>query len=153
MTSVSQSVQSLSRVRLFATSWIAALQASLSITNSWSLPKLMFIQSVMPSSHLTLCCLLLLLPLIPDSISVFSHESTLCLRWTKYCSFSFKISLPNEHPGLISFKMDWMDLVTVQRTLKNHLWNHSSKASVLQSSAFFTAQLSHPYMTTGKIIA
>ena len=129
---------------------MAARQASLSITNSRSLPKLMSSESVMPSSHLILCCPLLLLPPIPPSIGVFSNESTLCMRWPKYCSFSFSISPSNEHPGLISSRMDWLDLLVVQGTLKSLLQHHSSKASILQCSAFFTVQLSHPYMTTGK---
>ena len=135
-----------------ATPWIAAHQASLSITNSWSLFKLMSIESVMPSSHLILCHPLLLLPPIPPSIRVFSNESTLCMKWPKYWSFSFSISPSNEHPGLISFRMDWLDLLAVQGTLKSLLQHHSSKASILRSSAFFTVQLSHPYMTTGKTI-
>ena len=143
----------LSRVWLFATPWISASQASLSITNSQSLPKLMSIESEMPSSHLILCRLLLLLPLIPPSIRVFSNESTLRIRWPKYGSFSFSISPSNEHPGLISFRMDWLDLLTVQGTLKSLLQHHSSRASVLQCSAFFIVQHSHPYMTTGKTIA
>ena len=147
------SVQSLSRVRLFATPWIAACQASLSITISRSSLKLTFIESVISSSHLILCHPLLLLPLIPPSIRVFSNESTLRMRWSKYWSFSFSISLSNEHPGLISFRMDWLNLLAVQGTLKNLLQRHSSKASILQHSAFFTVQLSHPYMTTGKTIA
>ena len=147
------SVQSLSRVRLFATPWIAARQASLSITNSRSSLRLMSIKSVMPSSHLILCRPLLLLPPIPPSIRVFSNESTLCMRWPKYWSFSFSISPSNKHPGLISFRMDWLDLLAVQGTLKSLLQPHSSKASILQRSAFFTVQLSHPYMTTGKTIA
>ena len=129
---------------------MAARQASLSITNSRSLPKLMSIESVMPSSHLILCCPLLLLPPIPPSIRVFSSESTLHMRWPKYWSFSFSISPSNEHPGLISSRMDWLDLLVVQGTLKSLLQHHSSKASILQCSAFFTVQLSHPYMTTGK---
>ena len=135
-----------------ATPWIAAHQASLSITNSRSSLKLMSIESVMPSSHLILCCPLLLLPPVPLSIRVFSNESTL-MRWPKYWSFSFSISPCNEHPGLISFRMDWLDLLAVQETLKSLLQHHSSKASILQHSAFFTVQLSHPYMTTGKTIA
>ena len=147
------SVQSLSRVRLFVTPWIAACQASLSITNSWSLPKPMSIQSVMPSSHLILCRPLLLLPPILSSIRVFSNESTLRMRWPKYWSFSFSISPSSEHPGLVSFRMDWLDLLAVQRTLKSLLQHHSSKASILRHSAFFIVQLSHPYMTTGKTIA
>ena len=145
------SVQSLSRVRLFATPWIAARQASLSITNSWSSPRLTSIESVMPSSHLILCRPLLLLPSIFPSIRVFSHESPLHIRWPKYWSFSIRPS--NEHPGLISFRMDWLDLLAVQGTLKSLLQHHSSKASILWRSAFFIVQLSHPYLTTGKIIA
>ena len=145
------SVQSLSRVQLFATPWIAARQASLSITISQSLLKLMSIKSVMPSSHLILCRPLLLLSPIPPSIRVFSNESTLHMRWPKYWSFSFSISLSNEHPGLI-FRMDQLDLLAVQGTLKSLLQHHSSKASILRRSAFFTVQLSHPYMTTGKTI-
>ena len=147
------SVQLLSLVRLFATSWIAACQASLSITNSQISPKLMSIESVMPSSHLSLCRPLLLLPSIPPSSRVFSNESTFYMRWPKYWSFSFSISPSKEHPGLISFRMDWLDLRAVQGTLKSLLQHHSSKASILQRSAFFTVQLSHPYMTTGKTIA
>ena len=147
------SVKLLSRVWLFATPWITARQASLSITNSWSSIKLMFIESVMPSSHLILCHLLLLLPPIPPGIRVFSNESTLRMRWPEYWSFSFSISPSNEHPGLISFRMDWFDLLAVQGTLKSLLQYHSSKASILCRSAFFTVQHSHPYMTTGKIIA
>jgi len=132
------------------TPWTAAHQASLSITNSWSLPKLMSIESVMPSNHLILCHPLLLLPSIFPSIRVFSNESALCIRWPKYWSFSFSISPSNEHPGLISFRMDWLDLLAVQGTLKSLLQHHSSKASILWHSAFLTVQLSHPYMTTGK---
>ena len=145
--SVSQfsSVQSLSRVRVFATPWIAAHQASLSITNSQSSLKLMSIESVMPSSHLILCCPLLLLPSIPPSIRVFSNESTLHMRWPKYWSFSFSIIPSKEIPGLISFRMDWLDLLPVQGTLKSLLQHHSSRASILRHSAFFTVQLSHPY--------
>ena len=147
------SVQSLSHVQLFETPWIAALQASLSITNTQSLPKPMPIELVMPSSHLIRCRpLLLLLPPIPPSIRVFSNKSTLHMRWPKYWSFSFSISPSNEHSGLISFRMDWFDLLAVQGTLKSLLQHHSSKASILQHSAFFTVQLSHPYMTTGKTI-
>ena len=146
------SVQSLSRVWLFATPWITARQASLSITNSRSSPIPMSIELVMPSSHLILCHpLLLLAPVIPAS--VFSNESTLHVRWPKYWSFSFTISPSNEHPGLISFRMDWLDLLALQGTLNSLLQHHSSKASILQHSAFFTVQLSHPYMTTGKTIA
>ena len=128
-------------------------QASLSITNSQSLPKLMSIQLVMPSNHLILCRPLLLLPSIFPSIMVFSDESAYHIRWPKYWSFSFNISPSNEHPGLISFRMDWLDLLAVQRTLKSLLQHHISKASILWHSAFFTVQLSHPYMTTGKTIA
>ena len=145
------SVQSLSCVWLFATPWIAARQASLSITNSRSSLTLTSIESGMPSSHLILCCPLLLLPPIPPSIRVFSNESTLHTRWPKYWSFSFSISPSNEHPGLISFRMDWLDLLAVQGTLKSLLQHNSLKASILQRSAFFTVQLSHPYMTTGKM--
>ena len=137
------SLQLLSRVWLFATPWIAARQASLSITNSWSLLKLMSIESVMPSSHLILCRPLLLLPSIPSSIRVFSNESTLCMRWPKYWSLSFSVSPSNVHPGLISFRMDWLDLLVVEGTLKRLLQHHSSKASILQCSAFFIVQLSH----------
>ena len=147
------SIQSLSRVQLFETPWTAAHQASLSITNSWSPPKLVSIESVMPSNHLILCRPLLLLPSMFPSIRVFSNESALCIRWPKYWSFSFSISPSNEQPGLISFRMDWLDLLTVQGTLKSLLQHHSSKASFLWCSAFFIVQLSHPYMTTGKTIA
>ena len=147
------SVQSLSRVQLFATPWIAARQASLSITNSQSSLILMSIESVMPSSHLILCRPLFLVPPIPPSIRVFSNESTLCRRWPKYWSFSFSIIPSKEIPGLISFRMDWLDLLAVQGTLKNLLQHHSSKASILQRSVFFTVQLSRPYMTTRKTIA
>ena len=145
-------VQLLSCVWLFVTSWTAAYQASLSIINSWSLLKLMSIESVMPSSHLILCRPLLLLPPIPPSIRVF-YESTLHMRWPKYLSISFSISPSNEHSGLISFSIDWFDLLAVQGTLKSLLQHHISKASVLRCSAFFTVQLSHPYMTTEKTIA
>ena len=137
------SVQSLSCVWLFATSWIVARQASLSITNSQSPPKLMTIESVMPSNHLILCHPLLLLPPIPPSIRVFSNESTLRMRWPKYWSFSFSISPSKKHPGLISFRMDWLDLLAVQGTLKSLLQHNSSKPSILRCSAFFTVQLSH----------
>ena len=147
------SVQSLSCVQLFATLWTAACQASLSITNSWSLLKLMSIESVMPSSHLILGRPLLLLPPIPPGIRVFSNESTLHMRWPKYWSFSFSIIPSKEIPGLISFRMDWLDLLVVQGTLKSLLQHYSSKASILRCSAFFTVQHSHPYMTTGKTIA
>ena len=139
------SVQLLSCVWLFATPWITARQASLSITNSQSLLKLMPIESVTPSSHLILCHPLLLLPPIPPSNRIFSNESTLLMRWTKYWSFRFSISPSNEHPGLISFRMDWLDLLAVQGTLKSFLQHPSSKASIFQHSAFFTVQLSHPY--------
>ena len=147
------SVQFLSHVQLFVTPWIAALQASLSITNSHSPPKPMSIVSVIPSNHLILCHPLLLLPSIFPSIRVFSNESVLCMRWPKYWSFSFSISPFNEHPGLISFRMDWLDLFPVQGTLRSLLQHHSSKASILRLSAFFIIQLSYPYMTTGKTIA
>ena len=147
------SVSQFSRVWLFETPWIAAHQASLSITNSQSLLKPMSIELVMPSNHLILCHPLLLLPPIPPSIKVFSNESTLCMRWPKYWSFSFSFSSSNEHPGLISFRMDWLDILAVQGILKSLLQQHSSKASIFQCSAFFTVQLSHPYMTTGKTIA
>ena len=147
------SVQSLSHVRFFVTPWITARQASLSITNSQSLLKLMSIKSMMPSSNLILCRPLLLLPPILPSIRVFSNESTLHMRWPKYWSFSFSISPYNEHPGLISLRMDWLDLFAVQGTLKSLLQHHSSKASIFWCSAFFTVRLSYPYMTTGKTIA
>ena len=146
------SVQSLSRVWLFVIPWIAARQSSLSITNSWSLLRLMSIELVMPSSHLILCCPFLLLPPILPSIRVFSNESTLRMRWPLW-SFSFNISPSNEHPGLISFRMDWLDLLAVQGTLKSLLQHHSSKASILRPSAFFTVQLLYPFTTTGKTIA
>ena len=147
------SVQLLSHVRLFATPWTAALQASLSITNSQSLPKPMSIESVMPSNHLILCRPLLLLPSTFPSIRVFSNESALRIRWPKHWSFSFNISPSSEHPGLISFRMDWLDLLAVQGTLKSLLQHHSSKASILRCSAFFIVQFSHPYITIGKTIA
>ena len=150
---VTQSVQSLSHVQLFATPWTATHQAFLSITSSWSLLKLMFIDSVMQSNHLILCCSLLLLPSVFPSIRVFSNESVLCIRWPKYWSFSFNISPSNEHPGLISFRMDWLDLLAVQGILNSFLQYHSSKASILWCLAFFRVKLSHPYMTTGKTIA
>ena len=146
------SVQLLSRVQLFATPWTAACQASLSITISQSLLKLMSIRSVMPSNHLILCHPLLLLPATFPRIRVFSKESVLCIRWPKYWSFSFSISPSNEYSGLISFRMGWLDLPAVQRTLKSLLQHHSSNVSILQHSDFFVVQLSHPYMTTGKII-
>ena len=148
-----QSVQLFSRVWLFATPWTAAYQASLSITNSWSLLKLMSIELVMLSNHLILCRPLFLPPSIFPSIRVFLNESTLHIRWPKYWTFSFSISPSNEYSGLIFFRMDWLDLLAVQGTLKSLLQHHSSKASVLQRSAFFMVQLSHPYMTTGKTIA
>ena len=147
------SVQSLSHVQLFVTPWPAACQASLSIANSWSLLKLMSTESVMPSNHLILCLPLLLLLLIFPSIRVFSSESVLCIRWPKYWSFSFSISPSSEYPGLISSTMDWLDLFAFQGSLKSLLQHHSSKASILQHSAFFRVQLSHPCMTTGKTIA
>ena len=143
---------SLCRVWLSVT-WTAAHQASLSITNSWSLLKLMSIAMVMPSNHLILCRPLLFLPSIFFSIRVFSNESVLCTRWPKYWSFSFNISLSNEYSGLIFFRMDWFDLFAVQVSLKSLLQHHSSKASVLQHSDFFGVQLSHPYMTTGRTMA
>ena len=142
------SVQSLSCVCFFVTSWTAARQASLSITNSQSLLKLMSIKLVMPSNHLILCHILLLLPSIFPSIRVFSNESVLHIRWPKYWSFSFS----NEYSGLISFKIDWFDLLAIPETLKSLLQHHSSKPSILQCSAFFMVQLSHPYMTTGKTL-
>ena len=147
------SVQSLSHVQRFGTPWTTAGQASLSINNTRSLSKLMSIESVMPSSHLILCHPLLLLPPVPSSIRIFSSESTLHMRWPKYWSFSFSISPSNEHPGLISFRMDRLDLLAVQGTLKSLLQHHSSKASILRCSAFFIVPLSHSYMTTGKTIA
>ena len=150
---VSVSGQLLNHVRLFATPWLAAHQASLSITNSRNLLKLMAIESVMPSNHLILCRPLLLPTSIYSTIRVFSNESALQIRCPKYWNFSFNISSSSEHPGLISFRMDWLDLLAVQETLKSLLQHHSSKASILQCSAFFTVQLSHLYMTTGKTIA
>ena len=146
------SVQSLSRVWLFATPWTAARQASLSITNSQSLLKLMCIKLVMLSNNLILCHPLLLLPSVFPSIRVFLNESIICIKQPKYWSFSFSISPSNEHPGMISFRMDWLDLLSVQGTLKSLLQHHSSKASILQRSAFFTVRLSHPYMTSGTTI-
>ena len=145
-----QSVQLLSPVQLFATPWTAACQASLSITNSRSLLKLMSIETVMLSNHLILCHLLLLLPSIFPSIKVFSNESVFHIRWPKFWSFSFSISPSNGYSGLISFRIDWLDLLAVQGTLKSIIHHHSSKASILWLSAFFIVQLSHPYMTTGK---
>ena len=147
------SVQSLSRIRLFATPRTAARQAFQSITNSQSLLKLMSIESVTPSNHLILCCPLLLLPSIFPNIRVFSKESALHIMWPKYWSFSFSISPSNGYSGLISFRMDWLDLLAVQGTLKSVLQHHSSKALILWHSAFFIVQLSYPYMTTGKTIA
>ena len=147
------SVQLLSRVWLFVTPWSAACQASLSITNSQSLLKLMSIKSMVPFQHLILFHPLLLLPSIFPSLRFFSSKSVLHIRWPKYCSFSFSISPSNEHPGLISFRMDCLDLLAVQGTLKSLLQHHISKASTLQCSAFFMVQLSHPYMTAGKTIA
>ena len=144
------SVQSLSRIWLFATPRTAAHQASLSITSSWKLLRIMSIMLVMPSNHLTLCRPLLLLPSISPSIRVFSCQSVLRIRWPKYWSFSFSISPFNEYSALISFRMDWLDLLAVQETLKSLLQHHSSKASIVWRSAFFIVQLSHPYMTTGK---
>ena len=146
-------VQSLSHVWLFVTQWTAAHQSSLSITNLWDLLKLRPIESVMPSNNFILCCPLLLLPSIFPSIRVFSNESVFHIRWPKYWSFSFDISPSSKHPGLISFRMDWLDLLAVQGTLKSLFKHHSSKASIRQYSAFFKVQLSHPYMTTGKTIA
>ena len=146
-------VQLLSHVWLFATPGIAARQASLFITTSQSSPKLMSIELVMPFNHLILCRPLFLLPSIFPSIRVFSNESVLYIRWPKYWSFSFSIIPSNDHPGLISFRMDWLDLLAVQGTLKSLFQHHSSKASIFQRSAFFTVQFSHPYMTTGKTIA
>ena len=147
------SVQSLICVQLFATPWTAAHQASLSITKCQRLPKPMSIELVMPSNHLILCCPLLLPPSIFASIRVFSNELALPIRWPKYWSFSFNIHPSNEQPGLISFRMDWLDLLAVQETLTSFLQHHSSKASILRCSAFFIVQLSHPYMNTGKTIA
>ena len=147
------SVQSLSYVQLFVTPWTAACQASLSITSSQSLLKLMSIELVMPSNHFILCCPLLLLPSIFPSKWVFLNESILQIRWPKYWSFSFSISPSNEYSGLISFRMDWLDFLVVQGTLKSLFQHHSSKASILQCSDFLIVQLSHPYMTTGKTIA
>ena len=147
------SVQLLCHVQLFVPPWTAARQASLSITNSWSLLKLMFTELVMPSNHLILCRPPLLPPSIFPSIRVFSNESVHHIRWSKYWSFSLGISPSNEYSGPISFRMDWLDLLAVQGTLKSLLQYHSSKASILRHSAFFIVQLSHPYMTTGKTIA
>ena len=145
-------MQPFSCVRPFATPWTAARQASLSITTSWSSPKLMSIELVMPSNYLILCCPLLLPSIFPN-IRVFPNESALHIRWPKYWNFSFNISPSNEHPGLISLRMDWLNLLAVQGTLKSLLQHHCSKASILRRSAFFIVQLSHPYMTIGKTIA
>ena len=153
LTTIIISVQLLSSVRLFVTPWTTARQASLSITNSRSLLKCISIESVMPSNHFILCRSLLLLPSVFPSIRVFSNESALCIRWPKYWSFSFSIRTYNEYSGLISFRMDWLDLLAVQGSLKSLLQHHSSKASILQHSAFFVVQISHPYMTTGKTVA
>ena len=146
------SVQLLSSIWLFLTPWTAACQASLSLTKSRSLLKLMSIESVMPSNHLILCRPLLLLPSTFPSLRVFSNESVLHIRWPKFWNFSLSLSLSNEHPGLISFRMDWLDLLTVQGTLKCVLQHHGSKASILQCSAFFIVQISHSYMNTGKTL-
>ena len=147
------SLQSLSRVQLFLTPWTSSHQASLSITNSWSLLKLMSIESVMPSIHLILCRPLLLLPSFFPSIRVFSNEAVLHIRWPKYWHFSFPISSSSEHSGLISFRIDWLDFPVIRGTLKSLLQHHSSKASILLCSAFLMVQLSHPCMTTGKATA
>ena len=147
-----QSVQLLTCVQLFVTPRTEASQASLSITNSWSLLKLISTECVIPSNHLILCHHLFLPPSIFPSIRVFSNDSVLCIRWRKYWSFSFSISPSDEYSGLISFRMDWLALLAVQGTLKSLLQHHSSKASIFQCSAFFIVQLSHPYMTTGKTI-
>ena len=147
------SLPSLSRVRLLVTPWTAACQASLSITNSWSLLKLMSIALVMPSNHLISCCPLLLLPSVLSSIRVFSNESVLHNQVAKYWSFTFSINPSSEYSGLISFRIDWSNLLAVQGTLKSLLQHHSSKASILWCSAFFIVQVSHPHMTTGKITA
>ena len=147
------SVQSLNCVWLFSTPWTAARQASLSVTNSQSLLKFMSIESVMPSSHLIHCCPLLLPPSIFPSIRVFSNEWVLCIRWPEYWSFSFSINPFDDYSGLISLRIDWLDLLAVQGTLKRLLHHHSSKPSILRRSAFFIVQLSHPDMTTGKTVA
>ena len=147
------SVQWLRRVQLIVTPWTETHQASLSITNPWSLLKLMSIEALMPSNHFIFCRPLLLLPSVVPSIRAFSKESVLLIRWPKYWSFNFSISPSNEHPGLISFRMDWLDLLAVQGTLKSLLQYHSSKASIFWCSASFIVQLSHPYMTNGKTIA
>ena len=153
VTFLQPSVQLLSRVQLFVTLWTVARQASLSITNSWSLLKLMSIKSVMPSNHLILCYPLLLLPSNFPSIRIFSKGSVLSIRWPKYWSFSFNISPSDEYSGLISFRVEWLDILAVQGTLKSLLHHHSSKSSILRCSAFFIVHLSHPYMTNGKTIA
>ena len=145
--------QSISCVSIFVTPWTAAHQASLSFTTSWSLLKLMSIESVMPSNHLIFYCSLLLLPSIFPSIRGFSNESALCIKWPKYWSFSLSISPYSAYSGLISFRMDWFNFYVIQDTLKSLLQHHNSKASILWCSAFFMVQLSHPYMTTGKAIA
>ena len=145
--------QSLSCVQLYATPWTAARQVSLFVTNSWSLLKLMSIKSVITSNHLILCRPLLLLPSIFPSIRVFFNESVLCIRWPKYWNFCFSISPFNQYSGLISFRMDWLDLLAVQGTLKSLLQHHNSKVSIFLCSAFLIVQLSYPYMTTGKTIA
>ena len=147
------SVQSLSRVQIFATPWTVARQASLSFTNSQSLLKLMSISSLIPCNHLILCRPLLFPPSIFPSIRFFFNETALCIRWPKYWSFSFSISASDEYSGLISFRIDWLDILSVQRTLKSLLQHHSSRVTVLWHSTFFIVQLSHPYMTTGKTIA
>ena len=146
-------VQLLSHVPLFATPWTAACRASLSFSISWSLLKFKSIESVMLSNYLIFCCAFLLVPSVFPSISVFSNESVLRMRWPKYWSFSFSISPSNEYSGLISFRIDWLDLLAIQRTFKSLLQHHSSKASILWHAGFFMVQLSHPYMTTGKTIA
>ena len=150
---VVSSVQSLSHVQLFVTPWTAACQATLSFTNSWSLLKLISFETMVPSNHLILCHPLLFLPSVFPSIKVFSNKSALCIRWPKYWSFSFSISPSNEYSGLISLRIDWLDLLVVQGTLKSLLQHHSSKASIIQYSAFFMVQLSYSYLTTGKTIA
>ena len=147
------SIQSLSCVQLFVNPWTAIHQASLSITNSWSLLKLMFIESLMPSNHLILCHPILLLPSVFPGIRVFSNESALHIRWPKYWSFSFNISSSKEYSELISFRMDWLDLLAVQGTLKSLLQHHSSTTSIIQRSTFFIVQLSYSYTTTGNTIA
>ena len=147
------SILSLSSVQLFANSWTAACQASLAIANTWSLLRLRSIEAVMLSNHLILCCPLIILPSIFPSIRIILNESVLRIRWPNYWSFTFSISPSDEYSGLISFRMDWLDLLAVQGTLKSLLQHHSSKASILRCSAFFVLQLSHPYVTTGKTIA